>query len=220
MKCLHPPTTQIPSPERSAIKKSLPQRLNFPLILTLARIVLTPLFSLFYLYPESFGFSITMLPYVLLSLVLVSELSDIFDGIVARRHNQVTALGKVLDPMADSIFRLSVFFTMTQGLIQLPLLLVLTLFFRDSVTSTLRTLCALRGVTLAARLSGKVKAVAQAAVISMILLLMIPFSWGWISHATLQTISSLLVTLVTCYTCFSGVEYIWANRFFIKKSIE
>src|SRR5205085_953924 len=101
------------------------------------------------------------LPFVLLALVIVAELTDLFDGMAARRRNQVTELGKILDPMADSIFRLSVFLAFTQGIVALPLWLVLLFFYRDSIISMLRTICALRGFTLAARFSGKVKAVVQ-----------------------------------------------------------
>lgn len=94
------------------------------LYLTLGRLLLGPLFLLVYLYYSYFGISFAVLPYVLLALLLVSEISDMLDGFFARKWNQVTELGKVLDPMADSIARISVFLTFTQGIIQLPLLLV------------------------------------------------------------------------------------------------
>ena len=190
-----------------------------PLSLTLIRLVLTPIFSILYLYYEALGLSIKQLPYLLIALVAISELSDLFDGILARRHNQVTALGKLLDPMADSIFRLSVFFTMTQGLIGLPLPLVLIFFVRDSLISTLRTLCALKGVALAARLSGKVKAVVQALAAMLILALMIPYSLDLLSLDSLREVSLYTVIAAALYTLFSGMEYIWANRLFIRSAL-
>lgn len=165
------------------------------------------------------GISLLFLPYFLIFLVVICELSDLFDGILARKKNQVTDLGKILDPMADSIFRLSVFLTFTQGLIQLPMLLVLTFFYRDSIISTLRTVCALRGVALAARFSGKVKAVIQAAAAILILVLMIPYSMGQISLVQLQSISFYTVLATAVYSVFSGFEYVWANRSFIRKAV-
>jgi CDP-diacylglycerol--glycerol-3-phosphate 3-phosphatidyltransferase len=152
-------------------------------------------------------------------LVVISELSDVFDGILARKKNQVTDLGKILDPMADSIFRLSVFLTFTQGLIKLPLLLVLVFLYRDSIISTLRTVCALRGVALAARLSGKVKAVIQALTAILILVLMIPYSLGYLKLSLLREISLYAVLTAAVYSVFSGIEYVYANRNFIKKAI-
>jgi CDP-diacylglycerol---glycerol-3-phosphate 3-phosphatidyltransferase len=193
--------------------------LSIALYLTLVRIILSPLFLVVYLYHEQFGINLVLLPYILILLLGLSELSDLFDGFFARKKNQVTDLGKLLDPMADSIFRLSVFFTFTQGLIQLPILLVLFFLYRDSIISTLRTVCALRGVALAARLSGKIKAVIQGITALFILILMIPYSLGYIDLALLRQIS-LFSVIVTClYTIYSGLEYIYANRNYIKRAL-
>lgn len=193
--------------------------MSVAIYLTLARIAFAPLFLLVYLYHESWGLSLFFLPFVLLLLMGLCELSDLFDGIVARRTNQVTDLGKLLDPMADSIFRLSVFLTFTQGIIQLPLPLVLVFLYRDSAISTLRTVCALRGVALAARLSGKIKAVLQALTAFFIIILMIPYSLGMISLDVLRDISFYSVVATAAYTVYSGLEYIYANRTYIKKAI-
>jgi CDP-diacylglycerol--glycerol-3-phosphate 3-phosphatidyltransferase len=171
-----------------------------------------------YLYYEKFGMSLMVLPYLLIVLLGISELSDFFDGYLARKWDQVTDLGKILDPMADSIARLSVLLTFTQGIIQIPLLLVFIFLYRDAVISTLRTLCALRGVTLAARMSGKIKAVIQGAAAFLILLLMIPYSLQYISLIQLQTASFYIILVAAVYTIVSGMEYIYANRLYIKKA--
>lgn len=193
--------------------------MGIALYFTLLRLLLSPVFLVVYLYYQEMGISLFVLPYLLFFLLGISELSDLFDGFFARKNNQVTELGKILDPMADSIFRLSVFFTFTQGIIQLPLSLVLFFLYRDSIISTLRTVCALRGVALAARLSGKVKAVLQGAVALFIITLMIPYSLGLIDLALLQQMS-LISALVAClYTIFSGVEYVHANWIYIKKAL-
>ena len=69
-----------------------------------------------YLEHDLIGVSMIVLPYILLFLLGVSELSDAFDGYVARRMHQVTDLGKILDPMADSIYRISVFLPLGRNL--------------------------------------------------------------------------------------------------------
>ncbi len=181
--------------------------------------ILSPIFLIVYLYYKELGISLILLPYLLMFLVALSELSDFFDGMLARKRNEVTDLGKILDPMADSIFRLSVFLTFTQGLIQLPLLLVLIFLYRDSIISTLRTVCALRGVALAARFSGKVKAVIQASAGIFILALMVPYSLGYIDLHSLRQISLYAVATAAFYTVYSGIEYMIANRFYIKKAL-
>ena len=189
------------------------------MILTLSRILLGPIFLVVYLYYQQLGISLLWLPYLLIFLAGVSELSDMFDGAMARKHNKVTDLGKLLDPMADSIFRLSVLLAFTQGIIQIPLLLVCIFFYRDTIISTLRTLCALRGFALAARLSGKIKAVIQATVIFFILILMIPYSLGCLDVQLLMAVSFYGVLIAAIYTLYSGTEYVLANRKYIKKAL-
>ena len=154
----------------------------------------------------------------LCSLVFIgcSEL-DAFDGYFARKYNEVTDLGKILDPMADSIYRISVFLTFTLPPIQLPMILVFVLLYRDSVVSTLRTICALKGFALAARPSGKLKAGIQAFAAFVIILLLIPYSMGKMPQSTLQMASTLIATIAGLYTLFSGVDYIYANRLYIKR---
>ena len=98
----------------------------------------------------SFGINELLLPYVLLFLLGVFELSDAFDGYIARKYNQVSDFGKIFDPMADSIARISVLLTFTQPPVNLPLPLIFVFLYRDSVISTLRTICALKGFALAA----------------------------------------------------------------------
>lgn len=193
--------------------------MSIALILTLLRILLGPMFVVLYLYYDQLGFTLLSLPYVLLCLSLLSEVSDVFDGLLARRYNKVTDLGKLLDPMADSIFRLSVFLAFTQGVIQLPLLLVCIFFYRDIVISTLRALCGLKGFALAARLSGKIKAVVQAVIIFFILTLLIPYSLGYLELSVLRKLSIYSVSIGVIYTLYSGYEYVLANRSYIQKAL-
>jgi CDP-diacylglycerol---glycerol-3-phosphate 3-phosphatidyltransferase len=192
---------------------------SIALVLTLSRILLGPIFIIVYLYYQQLGITLGYLPYILLGLAGVSELSDLFDGAVARKMNKVTDLGKLLDPMADSIFRLSVLLAFTGGAVQLPLLLVCVFFYRDMIISTLRTVCALRGFALAARMSGKIKAVIQAAICFLILLFMIPYSMGYIGIVQLQVLGFYSVLIGAIYTAFSGVEYIIANRSYIMRAL-
>lgn len=193
--------------------------MSLPFILTLFRIVMSPVFLFLYLYAGTLGIKATLLPYILILILTICEVSDFLDGFFARRRNKVTALGKVLDPMADSIFRLTVFFTLTQGVVQLPLLLVVFFFFRDSLISMLRTLCALNGVTLAARVSGKVKAVVQAVTAFFILTLMIPYTQGSLQIDELQTFSFYAALVAVTYTLISGVEYVYANWMHVRRAL-
>ena len=203
---------------QTTIKSSFPVKL--PLILTIGRIFISPIFLIFYLKYQHLGVTLHALPFVLIFLLGLSELSDFFDGYLARKFNVVTELGKILDPMADSITRLTILLTFTQGFIDLPLLLVFVFVYRDAMISTLRTVCALKGVTLAARTSGKIKAALQGVSIFLILILMIPYAWGALSLMQLQQISFVIISAAAFYTVYSGAEYIYTNRLYIKQAWE
>lgn len=186
------------------------------LSLTLSRVFLGPLFVAVNLFQSRLSLSDISLFWIMLSILVYSELSDIFDGIIARKSNQVTDLGKLLDPMADSMFRLSVFFTFTQTAIHLPLLWVLLLFYRDSLVGAVRNLCALNGHALAARKSGKLKAIIQGVTSFVIVIVFGLYSYNKINLDSLQSISNYSIAVCALYALGSGIEYIFANKKFIK----
>jgi len=192
--------------------------MNVAHYLTLLRIFISPVLPVLYLEREWLGIPLTWLPYLLLILLVICESTDVLDGILARKRNEVTDLGKVLDPMADSITHISLFLTFTQGFVGLPLLLVLVFLYRDLFISTLRTLCALRGVALAARFSGKMKAILQATVAFVIVVLMIPYTLGLLPLALFQQICLISVSIAALYTLISIGDYIYANWIYIKKA--
>lgn len=187
--------------------------------LTMMRILISPLFLLIYLWYDAMHISFTVLPYILLGLLVISELSDALDGYIARKRNEVTDLGKILDPMADSIYHISLFLTFTLPPIQIPMIFVFILLYRDSIVSTLRTLCALRGYALAARTSGKLKTALQGFSAFIIIVLLIPYSLGNLSLETVQCVSAAIVCVTSIYTLFSGLDYLIANRSYIIKLV-
>lgn len=196
-----------------------PTVLTMANVMTLIRIFISPVFLFLYVEYPCLGVTEKALPYLLIVLLFALELSDLLDGYLARRFDQVTDLGKVLDPMADSIARISIFLAFTRPPVSLPLLVVFLFIYRDAVISTLRTVCALRGVALAARPSGKVKAVVQAMSAATVTLLLIPHSLGAIETQTLQQLSMWIVLMSALYALYSGAEYLYANFDFVRRAI-
>lgn len=68
---------------------------TIPNIMGYCRILLIPVFCYFYIAKEEY--------LIAAGIVLISSLSDLFDGYIARRFNMVTELGKALDPIADKL---------------------------------------------------------------------------------------------------------------------
>ena len=94
------------------------------------------------------------------ALALVLELTDILDGRIARSYGQVSSFGKLFDPFSDAFSR----FTLFLGLYEIgvaDLWMIIVIFYRDSSISFLRSVAAVRNVVLAARTSGKIKAIVQ-----------------------------------------------------------
>ena len=89
-----------------------------------------------------------------------SEISDVLDGYVARRDKLVTNLGKILDPLSDSVSRFFFYFAFAwHGLF--PIWFMTFFFFRDIIVAYVRIYSSFSGIVLSARISGKVKAFAQ-----------------------------------------------------------
>jgi CDP-diacylglycerol--glycerol-3-phosphate 3-phosphatidyltransferase len=191
--------------------------MNIANYVTLLRIVIIPFFPLIYLKYYFFRIPLHWMPYLLLLILIFCELTDLIDGFLARRKNQVTDFGKIIDPMADSITNISVFFTFTQSWIGIPILLVFVFLYREFFISTLRTICALKGLALAARKSGKIKTLLQAIVGIIIVLLLIPFTLGLISLEMLRWMSLSLVGIAAVYSVISAIDYIYANRKLLRK---
>ena len=71
---------------------------TIPNLLSLIRVFIVPVFAVFFLNGE-YGWAVAMLA--------ISGLSDFFDGKIARRFNQISALGKILDPVADKLTQIT-----------------------------------------------------------------------------------------------------------------
>ncbi|MEA1910163.1 MAG: CDP-diacylglycerol--glycerol-3-phosphate 3-phosphatidyltransferase [Spirochaetota bacterium] len=135
--------------------------MNLPNKITIARIVLAPLFFISYFLPvwtDSFS---TLSTILILSIFIGIELSDFLDGYIARKYNLVSDLGKVLDPFADVLSRITYFlcFAFT-GL--MPLWVFLIIIYRELAITFLRMMMMGKGVVVAASLWGKLKAITYA----------------------------------------------------------
>jgi CDP-diacylglycerol--glycerol-3-phosphate 3-phosphatidyltransferase len=150
--------------------------MNIAMVLTALRLALAPLFAFAFVNGYRDG-PVAGWLWVAALVTLLSELSDAFDGYFARRQNKVTDFGKVFDPAVDSIARLTGFISfMVCGLI--PLWVFLIFMYRDMLMALLRTVCASKGLVLAARKSGKLKAVLQGIAIGIVLLLCLGQAYG------------------------------------------
>lgn len=141
-------------------------------------------------------------------LAILAESTDFFDGTIARATNSVSAIGKALDPLCDSLYRSAVFigFTMV-GWMSLPLLFIFV--FRDIIVAYSRIFAAQANKDVAARSSGKIKAVFQAA--AQIGVLGYAFlKFGEIDVATNMVTQGLIIA-AAIITFISMIDYVYHN---------
>lgn len=131
--------------------------MNLAIFITTLRIVVSPLFFIICTTYVVSGTAPTWTIWVLWGLGLSMEASDWFDGVVARATNSVTEIGKLLDPFADSVSRLTYFLAFVLvGL--MPAWVFLLILYRDLGVSFVRILQMRRGIVFGAQTSGKIKA--------------------------------------------------------------
>jgi CDP-diacylglycerol--glycerol-3-phosphate 3-phosphatidyltransferase len=149
----------------------------------------------------------------------LSEISDIMDGILARRWNQVSDFGKILDPYADSTFRLSCYFAFASQAHGkwIPLWMVMILFYRDLLVTVIRAFGIEQREFVAARASGKIKAIAQGTVVISLLVLAL---WHGDDGGRLvdeSGVAKSVMWVVTAVTAWSAWDYFWGNKHLFQK---
>jgi CDP-diacylglycerol--glycerol-3-phosphate 3-phosphatidyltransferase len=131
--------------------------------LTLLRITLAPIFFIIYLLPNFqpkwfIHGSAWTIP-VLWVIFIVSEITDYFDGLAARKRGETSDFGKFFDPFADTLTQITCFLCFVIDGI-LPAVLFLLVIYREFGILFIRNLMLKKGITLGARMGGKIKTVA------------------------------------------------------------
>ena len=190
-------------------------KLNIPNVLTIFRILLTPLFiiCLFYNYPYARLWA--------LIIFIVASVTDAFDGYYARKYNQVTRHGQFLDPLADKILVSSAFISF--AILELvPFWMVALIVFRDLFVTGLRMAMESKGLTMITSKIAKAKTTTQISVIIFILLFLGVqiFSYTWLKEAINFIIKNRIIyfftLLATIFTVWTGISYLYKNRLVIK----
>jgi CDP-diacylglycerol--glycerol-3-phosphate 3-phosphatidyltransferase len=136
---------------------------NLPNALTLLRIFLVPLLVAVLLTRTQHGLFLGA------AIFGVAVLTDYLDGWVARRRNQVTRLGIVLDPLADKLLTLAAFIALVE-LGAAPAWMVVIVVGRELAVTWLRHMAAARDLLIPASALGKAKMVSQVVAIFLLIL--------------------------------------------------
>lgn len=171
--------------------------MNLPNKLTVLRVLMVPFFVLFML--TDIGGAANK--WIALAIFCVASLTDMLDGKIARARNLVTNFGKFMDPLADKLLVCSAMICMiTTG--QLAAWIVIIIIAREFIISGFRLVAADAGIVIAASYWGKLKTVAQMA---MIIVLLADFG------GVFDMIGNILIWVSLILTIVSLVDYVKKN---------
>ena len=165
---------------------------HLPNAITVSRILLIPIFVLFFLEPTTPERSI-----VAAAVFGLAALTDAVDGYVARRWGQVTRLGQLLDPIADKLLVLTALFLLVD-LDRVDAWVAIVLAGRELAVTGLRGVAAREGIALTPETTGKVKMAAQVvAILFLILDEAVPGSLNFHHWGTAILFVSLALSLIS-----------------------
>ena len=188
--------------------------MNLPNKLTVSRLILTAYFLMVLLFDFPFHYTVALV------LFVAASLTDLFDGIIARRRNLLTDFGKLMDPLADKVLICSAFIAFIE-LDWMPAWMVILIVARELAITGRRLLAASKNLVLAAERQGKNKSISQITAMIALLVTHSHADWGifgqlfafeiadqawawWVAEASKWVAVAL--------TAFSGFLYLWKNR--------
>ena len=206
--------------------------MNLPTKITFSRIIATVILiiTLFVLSvipdlhtPVLGNSRINLIFLVLFVFFVIASYTDHLDGKLARKNNQVTDLGKFLDPVADKLLvnSMTIFLTVpaffapyaVEQVAIFPVWCVIIMVARDTVVDALRFIGAQNGVVIAANIFGKLKTVLQMVAIGAVLLNDFPFHYMYPNYVNpYLSVTAILVYLATAVSVISGVIYVIQNK--------
>ena len=175
--------------------------MNLPNLITIARIALAPVFIwVLLLFPQGSAHE----RWIAVGLFVLASATDGVDGALARKRNQVTDLGKLLDPIADKVLIGGALVTLSL-LGQIPWWITVLILVRE-IGITIYRLAVIKNRVIAASGGGKLKTVLQSVAVGFYLS---PLAGYWAPIGIIQQII-LYVALIS--TVFSGIQYLAAAK--------
>ncbi len=180
-------------------------KLNLPNKLTLLRVIMIPLFLFFIIFPVA---GEVASPIIATVIFILTALTDMLDGKIARKYNLITNFGKFLDPLADKCMILGGFIGLlcvanVRGEIYAKVLAwsFFLILLRELAVTSMRLVVSDAGnVVIAANWMGKCKTVLQT--VTMVVLILEP-----LFPVTNNIVSYVFLAATVLLTMWSGINY-------------
>lgn len=175
--------------------------------LTIFRITLIPVFMAFLLSTNvlrAVGISLNWGIIMAGIVFVVAAVTDTIDGYLARSRGEVTAVGQILDPLADKLLVSAALISLV-GLGQLSAWVAMVIIGREFAVMGLRTAAAVKHVVIPASPLGKAKTVSQ--VIAILGIILLPST-----QLAAEAVKWVLMAVAVILTLMSGVAYFSRSR--------
>ncbi|MDR2546271.1 MAG: CDP-diacylglycerol--glycerol-3-phosphate 3-phosphatidyltransferase [Lachnospiraceae bacterium] len=169
--------------------------------LTILRVLMIPVFLVFLLNPA--------LPYhnwIALSIFTAASLTDMLDGMLARKLDLITNFGKFMDPLADKLLVCAALVALVE-LGRIAAWMVIIIIAREFVISGYRLVAADSGTVIAAGIWGKLKTIAQILMVALLIA----------DIAAIKLVTEVVIWIAIILTLVSMVEYMVRNRIDMNK---
>jgi CDP-diacylglycerol--glycerol-3-phosphate 3-phosphatidyltransferase len=169
---------------------------NIPNLLTVLRIFSIPVIVFFLTSPAALASFLAAL------IFCIASFTDLLDGYLARQQKAETAIGKLLDPMADKLLILSGMI-MLIPLGRIPAWIVVLIIGREVAITGLRGIASAEGVVIAASRLGKAKMIFQSIALGW---LMLHYDYLGIDF---HVLGMVFLWVALAITLWSGIDYFW-----------
>lgn len=197
---------------------------KLPNLLSLLRIVMSA--ALYLLFIRHFQEPGYLSPLFLFILYIVIALTDMVDGIIARKFNLITELGKELDPMADKVLVFLMLFAFWR-ISLLPLWVIVPVFLRDIFVNYLRKQSKVYNVSFKTSNVAKAKTAVQMIFIGFVLAIPtvmdmnIPDGfYNFLANLVSGDTILVIMCVIMAFTVYTGVDYYVKFRNEINKKTE
>lgn len=187
--------------------------MNLPNKLTILRVLLVPVFMVMMIAPI-FPDTVTgdiIRRLVCAALFIITGLTDMLDGKIARKRNCITNFGKFMDPLADKFMVFGAMLSILYAYDYIRPVFIwaaaLVMFRELAVTSVRLVVCGHDGLVIAASSLGKIKTVTQIICICTVLLEPALFFW-FKPFAEYHILTYVTTALMVIMTVWSGIDYI------------
>ena len=197
--------------------------MNLPTKITVARLILTVIIILMLCIPFSyFGFNfpkfdvngvVVELNYIIAGVIfIIASLTDWLDGYLARKNNQVTDTGKMLDAIADKALVNPILIILAaNGFI--PVIIPVVYVFRDIIVDAIKMEAASKGKVVAAIKSGKLKTACMMTGLCLVFFYNIPFEFINIRVDLFLLYFACIMSVVSAFQYYSlNKEIIFSKK--------